>query len=100
MINTIDTKFEIHLSKKFKKNYKKLLKQGKDMTKLTKVVKTLANGNELDAKYMDHALVNNNHYKNARECHIEPDWLLVYTYIDNKLIIYILETGSHSDLFK
>lgn len=100
MINSIDTKYEIYISNKFKKNFKRILKQGKDMTKLTIVVENLANGYELDPKYKDHALVNNKYYKDARECHIEPDWLLIYKYIDDKLILYLIETGSHSDLFK
>ena len=44
-------------------------------------------------------LVNNKHYKNCGECHIEPDWLLVYQYIDNELILVLVATGSHSELF-
>lgn len=95
-----DTRYEVHFTKKFKHNYKQIMKQGKNISKLNEVIKHLANKEELDSKYKDHALINNKYYNNCRECHIEPDWLLVYKYFDDKLILYLLETGSHSDLFK
>lgn len=63
------------------------------------VVEKLANGKKLASKYKDHALINNKYYKNCRECHIEPDWLLVYKYIENELLLLLVETGSHSELF-
>ena len=67
------------------------------MDKLTVVLKLLQNGEELPSKYKDHALTGN--YIGCRECHVEPDWLLVYEIINEELIILLLTTGSHSDLF-
>lgn len=63
------------------------------------VLGMLASGKELDSKYKDHILKDNNYYKGCRECHIEPDWLLVYKVVNEELILYLVETGSHSDLF-
>ena len=74
-------------------------KQGKKIEKLSIVVKKLANGEILETKYKDHALNDTKYYKNCRECHIEPDWLLVYKYNNNEIILYLVETGSHLDLF-
>lgn len=84
----------------FKKDFKKIEKQGKDKNKLFTVIETLASGELLDIKYKDHALVNDKKYIDCRECHIEPDWLLVYKYDKNDLILLLVKTGSHSDLFK
>ncbi len=98
-IDVKDTKFGIVSSNKFNKQLKKIIKQGKDIQKLSFVVKKLANGETLENKYKDHALIDNKFYKNCRECHIEPDWLLVYKYNNSALILYLVETGSHSDLF-
>jgi len=63
------------------------------------VLRVLANGEILDSKYKDHALINDKYYKDCRECHIEPDWLLVYHYDNNELILILVSTGSRSDLF-
>ena len=93
------TKYQIKYTSDFKKNYKKLKKQGKDVEKLKDVVSKLANGLELEEKYKNHMLTDSKHYKNCGECHIEPDWLLVYQYIDNELILVLVATGSHSELF-
>lgn len=94
------TKYEIHYTNKFKKQYKKIIKQNKDLNKLKNIVKSLSNGNVLEEKYRDHNLINNKDFENCRECHIEPDWLLVYKYTYDKLILLLVETGSHSELFK
>jgi len=94
-----NTKYEIKGLNKFKKQLKKSVKQGKDINKLVDVLKVLANGDVLDSKYKDHQLINDKYYKNCRELHIEPDWLLVYHYVDNELIIMLVAIGSHSDLF-
>lgn len=59
----------------------------------------LQNEEILPSKYLDHHLVNSRNYQNMRECHIEPDWLLVYQVIDDELILRLIRTGSHSDLF-
>ena len=94
------TKYEIHYTKKFKKQYKKIIKQNNDLKKLRYIVENLSNGAVLEEKYKDHNLVNNKYFDECRECHIEPDWLLVYKYTDDKLILLLVETGSHSELFK
>ena len=94
-----ETKYGVITSSKFNKQLKKIVKQGKSIDKLSLVVKKLANGEELESKYRDHALSDNKYYRNCRECHIEPDWLLVYKYNNDQLILYLVETGSHSDLF-
>jgi len=59
----------------------------------------LQNEEMLPSKYRDHHFVNSRNYQNMRECHIEPDWLLVYQVIDDELILRLIRTGSHSDLF-
>ena len=99
MISIDNTKYEIKGLTTFKKQLKKVIKQGKDINKLIDVLKVLANGEKLDSKYKDHALINNKYYKDCRECHIEPDWLLVYKYNNDELILFMIETGSHSELF-
>ena len=93
------TKYQIKYTNDFKKNYKKIKKQGKDVEKLKVVVSKLADGLELEEKYKNHMLIDSKYYKNCGECHIEPDWLLVYQYIDNELILVLISTGSHSELF-
>ncbi len=93
------TKYTIKYTGDFKKDYKKIVKQGKDISKLKYVVNELANGNELDLKYKNHMLNNSKYYKNCGECHIEPDWLLVYKYSNDCLILLLVATGSHSELF-
>lgn len=97
--NIISTKYGIIASNRFNKQLKKIMKQGKDVEKLKYVVCKLAEGMKLEEKYKDHALQDTKYYKNCRECHIEPDWLLVYQYKNDDLILYLVETGSHSDLF-
>lgn len=97
---SIKTKYEIHYTTKFKKQYKKISKQNKDLNKLKFIVKSLANGDILEEKYKDHNLVNDKYFEDCRECHIEPDWLLIYKYTGDKLILLLVETGSHSELFK
>lgn len=92
-------KYQIRYTSEFKKNYKKIKKQGKDVKKLKVVVSKLANGIELEEKYKNHLLTDSKYYKNCGECHIESDWLLVYQYIDNELILILVATGSHSELF-
>ena len=89
-------KFTLVLSNNFKKQYKKV----KDLDKIDEVIDKLARCEPLDLKYRDHNLINDKYYKNCRECHIEPDWLLVYQYEDDKLNLLLIATGSHSELFK
>ncbi len=92
-------KYEVHYSKKFKKSLRKALKQGKDIDKLLYIVNLIASEETLPAKHKNHKLVNDKSYKNCCECHIEPDWLLIYEYINDKLILLLIDTGSHSELF-
>lgn len=95
----IDTKYNIDFTTRFKKQFKNSLKQGKDVLKLIYVIEKLANKERLGFKYRDHALIKDKNYTNCRECHIEPDWLLIYEYQEDKLVLLLVGTGSHSDLF-
>jgi len=92
-------KYKIIITGSFKKQLKLIKKRKKDLEKLTIVINSLASNKKLDKKYRDHALTNNIQFKDCRECHIEPDWLLVYKKNDNDLILFLIETGTHSDLF-
>lgn len=76
---------------------KSVIKRGYNIDLLGVVVDTLADGKELPSKYKDHALIGN--YKGCRECHITPDWLLIYEVDGDELFLYLTRTGSHSDLF-
>lgn len=97
--NKIVGKYTIDLTSKFKRDYKKIKKQNKDLTKLAYVIYKLANGEELEEKFKNHKLSDDREYKDCFECHISPDWLLVYKIIDDKLVLLLFATGSHSDLF-
>ena len=90
-------KYEVKFTSQFKKDLKLAKKQGKDSEKLFDVIERLACGEKLDAKYRDHDLTGN--YKGCRECHIEPDWLLIYEVVDDILVLMLYRTGSHSNLF-
>lgn len=81
----------------FKKDYKRTVKRGYDMRLLEKVIELLANQKPLPEKNRDHQLSGD--YAGCRECHITPDWLLIYEVADEELILYLTRTGSHSDLF-
>ena len=81
----------------FKKDYKRVKRRGYDTRLLEKVVGLLAEGRGLPAEYKDHALSGD--YIGCRECHIAPDWLLVYEIIEGELLLYLTRTGTHSDLF-
>ena len=76
-----------------------MLKRGLDPEALRIVIDKLINNEILDAKYRDHQLVDSRKYKNVRECHIQPDWLLVYRYDNDVLVLTLSRTGTHSDLF-
>lgn len=91
-------RYEIKFINQFKKDLKQARKQKKDLDKLFEVVSILANGGILDEKYHDHDL--SGKYKGTRECHIEPDWLLVYEIRNEILILMLYRVGSHSELFK
>lgn len=91
------SKYKIAQTNKFKKDLKVAKKRGYDLLLLGVVVDTLAAGQPLPNQYKDHNLIGN--YKGCRECHITPDWLLIYEIENNELILYLTRTGTHSDLF-
>lgn len=91
---------KIEFTNQFKKDFKLITKRGYDIKKFEKVVELLQKQEILPEKYRDHQLVNSKNYKNVRECHIEPDWLLVYRIKEDILILELTRTGTHSDLFK
>jgi mRNA interferase YafQ len=85
----------IRQSAKFRRDVKRLLRQGTDLSRLELVIETLVAEHPLEARFRDHALVGN--WKGYRECHIQPDWLLVYRISNDEL--QLVRTGSHADLF-
>lgn len=89
--------YSIVYTTRMKRDAKLMQKRGKDMNKLVEVLRTLASGQKLPDKYRDHQLTGS--LKDFRECHIEPDWLLMYQILDNELILTATATGTHSDLF-
>ena len=88
--------YELVTTAKFRKDVKLMKKRGKDLKLLQEVIDTLLEGEQLDSKYKDHALTGN--YIGFRECHIQPDWLLIYMISNEQLIVTASRTGSHSDL--
>ena len=98
-IDINNTYYEIKFTSKFAKDLKLLNKQNKSLSKLKDIIIKLANNEVLEKKYRDHQLSNSKIYKNCRECHIEPDWLLVYKKEKDKLILLLVSTGTHSELF-
>ena len=70
-----------------------------DLHEFEVVVELLANGEVIPEKYRDHPLKNTNDYQDCRELHIKPDWLLIYKYYSDEVILLLIRTGSHSDLF-
>lgn len=93
-------KYEIKYTTQFKKDLKAAVKQGYDVSKMKHVVDLIAegtNGKILCERYLDHALKGK--WKGFRECHVLPDWLLIYEIIENKLVLSLARTGSHSELF-
>ena len=84
-------------SNKFKKDLKLAVKRGYDIKLLENVVSRLANEEPLEPKYKDHT--HSDDFSGFRECHITPDWLLVYQVINDVLVLFLSRTGTHSDLF-
>lgn len=80
----------------FRKDYKRAIKRGKDIAKLDDIIRKLATGEPLDIRHRDHALVGN--WASFRECHIEPDWLLIYRIESDVLVLTLVRTGTHGDL--
>ncbi|MCI8755796.1 MAG: type II toxin-antitoxin system YafQ family toxin [Oscillospiraceae bacterium] len=86
-------------SGQFKKDYKLAVKRSCDPKKLEEAISILCSEQPLPEGYRDYALINSKNYKGMRECHIQPDWLLVYKIVSETLILKLIRTGSHSDLF-
>ena len=94
----LKTKYKIKFSKEFKNSYKKIKKQNKNIDKLKYVINKLANKERLEESYRDHALYNDKRYNNCRDCHIGPDWILIYKYLDEELVLLLINIGSHSEV--
>lgn len=90
---------EIQFDSRFKKDYKRCLKRGCKASELEKVLRLLTEEVVLPKKYRDHALTDSRNYKDMRECHISPDWLLIYKVEKELLVLRAVRMGSHSDLF-
>jgi len=90
-------KYTVKPSSTFRKDLKRIEKRGYHLALLTDVIKLLANGEDLPLKYRDHCLSGD--YSSGRECHITPDWLMIYELTESDLILYLTRTGTHSDLF-
>ena len=90
--------YELFASNKFKRDFKKCKRPHKNMQKLQVILAHLTAGNTLPLSNRDHSLAGN--YVNHRECHIEPDWLLIYRVNQEKKSIELVRTGSHSELFR
>lgn len=86
----------IYYTSQFKRDYKKIKKRKKDLSKLKVVIEKLITGDKFESKYRDHQL--SGEFKDYRDCHIEPDWLLIYK--KTRGILILERTGSHSELFK
>ena len=96
-MTTVSYKYTVRATSRFKKASKRLVKRGKDSQKLKDVVDILAKGESLPESYKDHPLVGN--WVGHRKLHIEADWLLIYRIEENILILELVDTGTHSDLF-
>ena len=86
----------IFQTSQFKKDFKRIKKRGKDLSKLKEVVSAIANSEVLEERQRDHAMSGN--WSGSRDCHIEPDWILIYR-VDGDYL-FLERTGSHSDLFR
>lgn len=89
--------YKVRPTTRFQRDLKRAKRRGCDMALLTEIIKKLAAGEKLLAKNRDHSLAGD--YSGCRECHITPDWLLIYEIVEETLILYLTRTGSHSDLF-
>lgn len=90
-------KYTVKPTSKFQKDLKRVQKRGYNVALLTEIIKKLANGEPLPPKHKDHPLSGD--YAGCRECHITPDWLLIYEVDHGELILYLTRKGTHSDLF-
>ena len=95
--NLEDTVYQIEITNRFKKSLDLSFRRNLDLRLLKEVIHVLAKGEKLDAKYRAHTLTG---YKTTIwECHVKPDWLLLWQQIDDELVLILLDTGTHSDLF-
>lgn len=92
------TKYTVKSTTQFKKDFKLAMKRGLKIELLEKVIATLAMGETLCEKYKDHTLTGN--WVGHRECHVLPNWLLIYRIEDEVLVLTLVRTGTHSDLFE
>ena len=90
-------KYNVLITNSCKKDIKKASKQGKNIELLFEVVDRLSEGETLEPKFKDHKLSGD--YEGKRECHIEPDFLLIYEICKEEIVLYLVRVGSHSDLF-
>ena len=90
--------YQVKFTSAYKKSYKLMKKRGLDLSLLDEVVDLLRQGKQLDEKYRDHNLSGD--FAGFRECHIKPDWLLVYLIENDVLTLTLVDTGSHSDIFR
>ena len=91
-------KYIVKYTNPYKRDYKRMEKRGENMELLDSVIDLLRKGKPLPEKYCDHALVGN--YKGSRECHVKPNWLLIYRVYEDVLVLVLMQTGTHSDLFR
>jgi len=89
-------KLTIRRTKRFKRDIKRVLRGGKEIEKILGIINILSKGQTLPPECKDHPLMGE--YKGKCDCHIEPDWILIYSSRNNELVLY--RTGSHSELFK
>ena len=90
-------KYEVKITSRFKKDYKTIKKRGYPLSRLKVVIEQLQSGKQLDECFRDHALSGN--WLGHRECHIQPDWLLIYRIEEDFLVLTLTATGTHADLF-
>ena len=90
-------KYRIKPTSRFQKDLRRIQKRGYQIELIKEVVRKLSDGETLEPKYKDHSLSID--YAGCRQCHITPDWLLIYEKYENELILYLTRTGTHSDLF-
>ena len=90
--------YKVKFTNAYKKSYKRMKKRGLNLSLLDEIVNDLRQGHSLDEKYHDHEL--KGQWKGFRECHLNPDWLLIYLIDHDVLTLTLVDTGSHSDLFR
>jgi len=89
--------YTVKWTSRFKKQYKLMMKRGENIDLLDNAIRILASGTALPPEYNDHILIGD--YAGLHECHIQPDWLLVYDIDEGVLVLTLFRTGTHSDLF-